>query len=104
LRDDWGGSIAEEAEAWPVWGYLLRFAGEWGVATGGIDRGKFSVLYTGDPYPGPSPYVHTKVEPMPMPLLYLTPIMASTAHHGGISTEHIQGGDDEVDGKMRWTR
>ncbi len=70
-----------------VWGAcLLIFAGVWGAASGGIDPRKVSVLYTGDPYPGPTPYVYMKVEP----LLYVTPIQASTAHHGGISAQDIR--------------
>ena len=44
------------------------------------------VLYTGDPYPGHTPYVHMKVEPM----LAVTPIQASRDHYAGISEGDIK--------------
>jgi len=44
------------------------------------------VLYTGDPYPGLTPYVYMKVEP----LLSVTPIQASRDHYAGISQEDIR--------------
>ncbi|MBU7004234.1 MAG: hypothetical protein HXS50_01610 [Theionarchaea archaeon] len=45
-----------------------------------------SVLYTGDPYPGHTPYIHMKVEPM----LAVTPIQASRDHYAGISDSDIK--------------
>jgi len=45
-----------------------------------------SVLYTGDPFPGHTPYVHMKVEPM----LSVTPIQASRDHYAGISGDDIR--------------
>lgn len=44
------------------------------------------VLYTGDPYPGQTPYIHMKVEPM----LSVTPIQASRDHYAGISDSDIK--------------
>ena len=44
------------------------------------------VLYTGDPYPGHTPYIHMKVEPM----LAVTPIQASRDHYAGISERDIK--------------
>ena len=44
-------------------------------------QSRVSVLYTGDPYPGHTPYIHMKVEPM----LSVTPIQASRDHYAGIS-------------------
>ncbi len=46
---------------------------------------RISVLYTGDPYPGVTPYIHMKVEP----LLRVTPIQASRDHYAGISQKDI---------------
>jgi len=43
------------------------------------------VLYTGDPYPGQTPYMYMKVEP----LLSVTPIQASRDHYAGISQKDI---------------
>ncbi len=81
------GTWLRTGEAAAVWGAcLLLSAGVWGAASGGIDPRKVSVLYTGDPYPGPTPYIHMKVEP----LLHVTPVQASTAHHGGISAQDIR--------------
>jgi len=47
---------------------------------------KIRVLYTGDPYPGVTPYIHMKVEP----LLEVTPVQASTLHYAGISSDDIR--------------
>jgi len=44
------------------------------------------VLYTGDPYPGLTPYIPMKVEP----LLRVTPVQASRGHYAGISDEDIR--------------
>lgn len=55
-----------------------------GVALGQATR--MTVLYTGDPYPGETPYIYMKVEP----LLQVTPIQASRDHYAGISLEDIR--------------
>jgi uncharacterized membrane protein len=55
-----------------------------GVALGQDDP-RVRVIYTGDPYPGHTPYIHMKVEP----LLVVTPIQASRDHYAGISTKDI---------------
>jgi uncharacterized membrane protein len=47
---------------------------------------RVGVLYTGDPYPGHTPYIHMKVEP----LLSVTPIQASRDHYAGISGSDIK--------------
>ncbi len=47
---------------------------------------KVRVLYTGDPYPGVTPYIHMRVEP----LLEVTPVQASTLHYAGISRDDIR--------------
>jgi len=47
---------------------------------------KVRVLYTGDPYPGVTPYIHMRVEP----LLEVTPVQASTLHYAGISSDDIR--------------
>jgi len=44
------------------------------------------ILYTGDPYPGRTPYPYMKMDPM----LRVTPIQASQAHYAGISQEDIR--------------
>jgi uncharacterized membrane protein len=49
-------------------------------------QSRVSVLYTGDPYPGHTPYIHMKVEPM----LIVTPIQASNDHYAGISDSDIK--------------
>ncbi len=46
---------------------------------------RVGVLYTGDPYPGHTPYIHMKVEPM----LVVTPVQASRDHYAGISGKDI---------------
>ncbi len=46
---------------------------------------KVRVLYTGDPYPGQTPYIHMKAEPF----LEVTPVQASRAHYAGISAQDI---------------
>ena len=43
------------------------------------------VLYTGDPYPGQTPYIYMRVEP----LLSVTPVQASRDHYAGISLKDI---------------
>jgi uncharacterized membrane protein len=43
------------------------------------------VIYTGDPFPGQTPYIHMKVEPM----LVVTPVQASRNHYAGISRNDI---------------
>ena len=47
---------------------------------------RVGVLYTGDPYPGRTPYIHMKAEPM----LQVTPIQASRDHYAGISAPDIK--------------
>jgi uncharacterized membrane protein len=46
---------------------------------------RVGVLYTGDPYPGQTPYVHMKVEAF----LRVTPVQASRNHYAGISSDDI---------------
>lgn len=47
---------------------------------------KVRVLYAGDPYPGVTPYIHMRIEP----LLEVTPVQASTLHYAGISSDDIR--------------
>jgi len=44
------------------------------------------VLYTGDPYPGLTPYIYMKSEPF----LRVTPVQASRDHYAGISSSDIK--------------
>ena len=46
---------------------------------------RVGVLYTGDPYPGQTPYIYMKVEPF----LSVTPVQASRDHYAGISQKDI---------------
>jgi uncharacterized membrane protein len=58
------------------------------ASMGGVlaqDDPRVRVIYTGDPYPGQTPYIHMKVEP----LLVVTPIQASRDHYAGISNKDI---------------
>ena len=54
-------------------------------ATLGQSDPRVRVLYTGDPYPGQTPYIYMKVEPM----LVVTPVQASRDHYAGISSQDI---------------
>jgi len=51
----------------------------------GQTASKVKVLYTGDPFPGQTPYIHMKAEPF----LEVTPVQASRAHYAGISAQDI---------------
>ena len=67
-----------------VW--IVCFACLWSVAAGTVaSHGRVSVLYTGDPYPGVSPYLLMKEDAS----LSVTPVQASPGHYGGISHEDI---------------
>jgi len=52
----------------------------------GIDPRRVSVLYTGDPYPGVTPYLSMKEDA----LTIVTPVQASFIHYAGISGEDIK--------------
>ena len=53
------------------------------VLTGHVEAADpVKVLYTGDPYPGQTPYIHMKVEP----ILRVTPIQASRDYLWGFFT------------------
>ena len=51
----------------------------------GIDPRKVSVLYTGDPYPGVTPYISMKEDAF----ISVTPVQGSRQHYAGITWEDI---------------
>jgi len=58
----------------------------WDYAGGAtVSPGRVGVLYTGDPYPGISPYLLMTEDPS----LSVTPVQASPGHYGGISHQDI---------------
>jgi uncharacterized membrane protein len=52
----------------------------------GIDPRRVSVLYTGDPYPGVTPYLSMKEDAFTV----VTPVQASFIHYAGISAKDIK--------------
>lgn len=57
-----------------------------GTVAGETEDNRVSVIYTGDPYPGKTPYLWMKVEP----LLTVTAVQASRDHYAGIDLEDIR--------------
>jgi len=68
-------------------GILIAVAAVGGTAFGaeGVDPRKVSVLYTGDPYPGVTPYLSMKEDAF----TEVTPVQASYQHYAGISGADI---------------
>jgi len=57
-----------------------------GFGANGIDPRKVSVLYTGDPYPGITPYLSMKEDAF----ISVTPVQGSAMHYAGITTDDIR--------------
>jgi len=57
-----------------------------GVSAANIDPRKVSVLYTGDPYPGITPYLSMKEDAF----ISVTPVQASAQHYAGITSDDIR--------------
>ena len=56
------------------------------LAAQGVDPRRVSVLYTGDPYPGVTPYLSMKEDAFTV----VTPVQASFIHYAGISAADIK--------------
>jgi len=72
--------------ACPCWAALVLIVLPCALAATGIDPRKVSVLYTGDPYPGITPYLSMKEDAF----ISVTPVQASSMHYAGITSEDIR--------------
>jgi len=70
-----------------VWAVLFLLLGvPCVVGAKGLDPRRVGVLYTGDPYPGVTPYLSMKEDAFTV----VTPVQASYIHYAGISSEDIR--------------